>query len=303
MPAFILDGKEVAASIKQQLKLEIDAIRAQVSALNDKSWRERGNPMEYADPTLAVVIVGEDPASQVYVNSKHKTCLELGINSEVIRLPADVTEEELMKTVHRLNADAEVHGILVQMPLPKHIDTNRVINAIWPEKDVDGFSPVNVGNLVIGREGMIPCTPHGIMKMLEYYKIGISGKKAVVIGRSNIVGKPIATLLQAANATVTVCHTKTGASQIKKLCREADIIIVATGVPNSLTADMLSKPRAQVIIDVGINRIDGKLCGDVDFENVKEVAGYITPVPGGVGPLTIAMLMFNTIAAYKQQTK
>lgn len=253
-------------------------------------------------PGLAVIIVGENPASQVYVRNKHKSCEELGIHSEVIAMPEETTKEELIARIDALNEDRKIHGILVQLPLPKQIAAHEaeILNRIDPAKDVDGFHPVNVGRLVTGEEGLVPCTPAGCIRMLELAGIPMDGKKAVVIGRSNIVGKPMFHLLLARNATVTVCHSHT--QNLAEITRDADILVAAIGKPKFVTADMV-KPGATVI-DVGINRIaPKKLVGDVDFEQVKEVAGAITPVPGGVGLLTVAMLMQNVVKAMEMQMK
>ncbi|WP_442950302.1 bifunctional methylenetetrahydrofolate dehydrogenase/methenyltetrahydrofolate cyclohydrolase FolD [Paenibacillus sp. E194] len=278
--ATLLDGKALSRTIREE-------ITAETAGLKDKGIQ----------PGLAVVLVGEDAASQVYVNSKHKTCLELGFNSEVHRLPANTSQEELLALVHRLNEEPSIHGILVQLPLPKHIDEKAVIDAIAVEKDVDGFHPVSVGNMVIGDDSLLPCTPAGIMEMLKRNQIDVAGKHAVVIGRSNIVGKPISLLLQRENATVTMCHSRT--VNMKEITKQADILVVAIGRANFVDRSYI-KPGA-VIIDVGMNRLEnGKLAGDVNFEDVKEICGPITPVPGGVGPMTITMLMFNTLKAAKR---
>lgn len=245
-------------------------------------------------PGLAVILVGDDPASQVYVRNKVKACGEAGIHSVLETYPASLTQDELLARIAALNADPTIHGILVQLPLPPHIDAQRVIEAIAPAKDVDGFHVANAGALLVGQRGYWPCTPYGCMKMLEHIGIELRGKHAVVIGRSNIVGKPMALLLLQANATVTICHSAT--ANLAQHTRQADVIVAAVGRPRMLTADMV-KPGA-VVLDVGINRLpDGKLCGDVDFDAVREVAGWITPVPGGVGPMTIAMLLLNTVEA------
>ncbi|WP_046173799.1 bifunctional methylenetetrahydrofolate dehydrogenase/methenyltetrahydrofolate cyclohydrolase FolD [Domibacillus indicus] len=275
MTAAIIDGKAIAKDIRAELKEEIEELKAAGTT-----------------PGLAVVIVGEDPASHTYVNSKEKSSKEIGIHSEVYRFPADLTEEALLQKVEELNNDKNIHGILVQLPLPKHISEDKVIDAISPEKDVDGFHPVNVGKLVIGKDTFYSCTPYGIMKMLEKENISLEGRHVVVIGRSNIVGKPAALLSLMNNATVTICHSRT--KNLKEVTRQADVVIAAVGIPNYVTADHL-KPGA-IVIDVGINRNeDGKLCGDVDFNSAKETAGAITPVPGGVGPMTITMLLYNTV--------
>ncbi|MDR3592113.1 MAG: bifunctional methylenetetrahydrofolate dehydrogenase/methenyltetrahydrofolate cyclohydrolase FolD [Negativicutes bacterium] len=283
MTAKLLDGNQIAAVIRQDVAKEVEKLRQE----------------EDITPGLAVVIVGENPASKVYVNRKHKACEETGIYSEVIRLPDTTTEDELSAVLKGLNCDGRINGILVQLPLPKHINTERILDQIRPDKDVDGFHPLNVGNLSIGREGLVPCTPHGVIKMLEISGIPVEGKRAVIIGRSNIVGKPMANLLLARNATVTVCHSRT--ADLPAVAREGDLLVAAIGKPGFVTKDMV-KPGATVI-DVGINRVGDKLVGDVDFAAVREVAGAITPVPGGVGPLTIAMLLFNTVKAAKLQLK
>ena len=284
LTATILSGKVFATQFKEEAKKEI---------LNIKQ--------EYGvTPGLAVIIVGENPASKVYVRNKHKACEEIGIYSEVIEMPETTTKEELIRKIDELNFRKEIHGILVQLPLPKTIAQHEeeILNEINPFKDVDGFHPINVGKLVTGQEALIPCTPHGCLKMLEASNINIDGAHAVVIGRSNIVGKPMAHLLLSKNATVTICHSHT--KNLKEICKSADIIVAAIGKPKFITADMI-KPGATVI-DVGINRIaPKKLVGDVDFENAVNVAGAITPVPGGVGLLTIAMLMQNTVTALKMQ--
>jgi len=247
-----------------------------------------------------VVIVGNDPASRVYVNSKKKACEDLGMYSREYALPEDTTEEELLKLVYELNNDDEINGILVQLPLPKHLDEKLIINNILPEKDVDAFHPVNVGKIMIGDFDFLPCTPAGVMELIKETGIDISGKECVVIGRSNIVGKPQAMLMLHKNATVTICHSKT--KDLKEVVKRADIVIAAVGIANMVTKDMIKE--GAIVIDVGMNRLEnGKLCGDVDFESVSEVASYITPVPGGVGPMTIAMLMQNTLTAAKIKNK
>lgn len=245
-------------------------------------------------PGLAVLLVGEDPASQVYVRNKVKACEEAGMHSLLERLPADLSEEQLLKRIQELNEDKSIHGILVQLPLPKHLNSHLVIESIAPEKDVDGFHVANAGALMIGDPLFRPCTPYGCMKMLESINYDIKGARAVVVGASNIVGKPMAMLLLQAGATVTICNSKT--KDLSAHTKEADILVVATGKPKMITGNMV-KPGA-IVIDVGINRLpDGKLCGDVDFESVQQVAGAITPVPGGVGPMTITMLLLNTLEA------
>ena len=282
MSAKILYGKDFAEQIK-------NSVRADIEKLN-------------VTPGLAVIIVGENPASQVYVRNKHKTCEELGIKSEVIAMPEDTTKDNLLAKIDELNADKNIHGILVQLPLPDAIKkySEEILNRINPLKDVDGFHPVNVGNLVIGNPALVPCTPAGCIEMLDLAGIEIDGKRAVIIGRSNIVGKPMLHLLIARNATVTVCHSHT--KNLADITREADILVAAMGKPKFITADMI-KPGA-VVIDVGINRIaPKKLVGDVDFDNAVEVASAITPVPGGVGLLTVAMLMKNVIKAVQLQNE
>ena len=276
MAAQIINGKEIAAQIRSELK-------ERVTALTDQG----------RTPGLAVVLVGDNPSSEVYVRQKKKACQEIGIYSEEHRLPASITQEELIALIDRLNADPKIHGILVQLPLPDGLDENEVIERIDPKKDVDGFHPINVGRLAIGLKAYVPCTPAGVLELVKRTGTSISGKKVVVLGRSNIVGKPAARLFLKENATVTVCHSRT--ENIDEECRQADILVVAVGHPQLVKKDWV-KPGA-VVIDVGINRVDGKLVGDVDFEEVKEVAGALTPVPGGVGPMTIAMLMKNTVGA------
>ncbi len=279
--AEIISGKEVAAVLNE-------GTAAKVAELKNKRIRV----------CLGDKIVGVDPASKLYLNNKKKACEKLGITSYEYVLPEITTQEELMQTVKELNERADVNGILCQLPLPKHLDSNAVIDAIAPEKDVDCFSPTNVGLLNIGRGRLSPCTPAGIMDMLEYKNISVSGKHCVVIGRSNIVGKPMSALLLAADATVTVCHSKT--QNLKEITKTADVLIAAVGRPKFVTADMVKD--GAVVIDVGIHRTEsGKLCGDVDFDSVEPKASYITPVPGGVGPMTIARLMRNTVTAAKLQ--
>ena len=277
MTAQIIDGKAIAQEVRMEWKVRADRLVA------------RG-----VTPGMAVIIVGNDPASKVYVANKVKACKELGLYSIHIELPENATEAELLAEIETLNRDPRIHGILVQLPLPKHLDAHRVIEAINPDKDVDGFHEKNVGALVTGETPFPSCTPYGVMVMLEKTGVQIEGRHAVVVGRSNIVGKPMALLLLHKNATVTICTSKT--VDLAKHTRDADILVAAVGKPNFITKDMV-KPGA-VVIDVGINRnSEGKLVGDVDFANVKEVAGYITPVPGGVGPMTIAMLIANTVRA------
>ena len=280
--AVIIDGKEVARHIKDEVKREV--------ALLGESG---------IFPALAVILVGNDPASSVYVRNKQKACIETGIEPVQITLPEDTSERELLEYIEKLNSDERISGILVQLPLPHGISVERVISAISPEKDVDCFTRENVGRIVDGKYGFLPCTPAGIMELLEYYNIEVSGKECVVVGRSNIVGKPMALLLLNKNATVTVAHSKT--KDLANVCRRADILVAAVGKPEFITAEMVKE--GAVVIDVGINRMpDGALVGDVARE-VRDVASYITPVPGGVGPMTIAMLLRNTVYAAKMQNK
>lgn len=282
--AILIDGKETARAVRGEIR---DAVAA--------FTKESG-----VIPGLAVVIVGDDPASRVYVRNKHRACEEVGIRSDVHALPADTSEAELLTLVAGLNADPTVNGILVQLPLPKHLDEEKVILAIDPAKDVDAFHPVNVGRIMIGNFTFAPCTPAGVMELLRHYNIPVAGKHCVIIGRSNIVGKPQAMLMLKENATVTVCHSRTVG--LADITRTADILVAAVGRPGFVTADMVRD--GAVVIDVGINRTaEGKLCGDVDFAAVSEKASYITPVPGGVGPMTITMLLKNTLAAAKDQLK
>ena len=284
MTARLLERKVFAAKLKEEAGKKAQELKAKYGIT----------------PGLAVIIVGENPASQVYVRNKHKACTELGFYSEGVELPATTTREELLAEIQRLNNDEKIHGILVQLPLPKELQPyeSEVLEAINPLKDVDGFHPVNVGRLVTGQKALVPCTPHGCLRMLELAEIPVEGANAVIIGRSNIVGKPMFHLLLGKNATVTICHSRT--KNLAEITRQADILVAAVGKAGFVTADMV-KPGAAVI-DVGINRIaPKKLVGDVDFEAVKEVAGAITPVPGGVGLLTIAMLMQNTVEAARLQ--
>ncbi|MBP3919888.1 MAG: bifunctional methylenetetrahydrofolate dehydrogenase/methenyltetrahydrofolate cyclohydrolase FolD [Clostridia bacterium] len=275
--AVIIDGKKIA----QETRAEI---AAQVAEQKNQGFT----------PGLAVIIVGENPASQVYVRNKHKACGEAGMYSEVIALPEATTEEELLSVIARLNDDTKIDGILVQLPLPKHINETQVLNAIRPDKDVDAFHPVNTGKIMIGNPDFLPCTPAGVMVMLKKSGIDVTGKHCVVVGRSNIVGKPMAMLLLAANGTVTVCHSKT--QNLAEVTRSADILVVAIGRADFITGDMIKE--GAVVIDVGMNRrADGKLTGDVEFASCAEKASYITPVPGGVGPMTITMLLQNTLTA------
>ena len=285
----LIDGKELARSLRGEIAAGVAALKS-----------EKG-----VTPGLAVILVGDNPASVSYVTAKEKACTEAGMLSREIRLPAETTEEELVSLVKKLNCDPEIHGILVQLPVPKHIRDKAVIDAIAPEKDVDGFTPINVGKMMIGDECFLPCTPHGIIKLIEFSGMDIRGKHAVVIGRSNIVGKPVAALLarKETNATVTLCHT--GTTDVGHFTRDADIVVVAAGRPNTLTGDMLT-PGA-VVIDVGVNRIPDatkpkgfRLVGDADFESCSKVAGAITPVPGGVGPMTITMLLWNTLESARR---
>jgi methylenetetrahydrofolate dehydrogenase (NADP+) / methenyltetrahydrofolate cyclohydrolase len=273
--AKVIDGKAVSQKIKAEVKKRVDALS------------EKG-----VTPGLAVVLIGDNSASHTYVKNKKKTCESLGMRSDLHQFSESISEAELLETIRNLNRDPGVHGILVQLPLPGHIDEFKVILAIDPEKDVDGFHPISVGNMMIGREAYLPCTPHGIIKLLEHYEIDPSGKHTVVIGRSNIVGKPVGQLMLQRDSTVTYCHSRT--KDLASYTRQADILISAIGRAKFLNSSFI-KPGA-VVIDVGMNRDEnGKLCGDVDFEDVKETAGYLTPVPGGVGPMTIAMLMENTV--------
>ena len=290
MSARLLEGKVFAGQFKEDAKTRADRL--------EEKYGVR--------PGLAVIIVGHDPASEVYVRNKHKACEELGIYSEVIEMPEESTKEEILARIDSLNKDRKIHGILVQLPLPKALRPAEaeILDSIDPVKDVDGFHPVNVGRMVKGEEALLPCTPHGCLKMLELAGIPLEGKKAVVVGRSNIVGKPMLHLLLAKNATVTICHSRT--ENLPAVTREADILVAAVGRPKFITAEMVKE--GATVIDVGINRLPpaepgakGKLVGDVDFEAVKEVAGAITPVPGGVGLLTVAMLMENVVQAAEMQ--
>lgn len=283
MSAIIIDGKQVAADIRAEVAQKVAALKK-----NGKN------------ACLAVILVGENPASVSYVTGKQKALAEVGMQDRSVHLPENTTEEDLLKLIEQLNNDNTVHGILVQLPLPKHINEDKVIMAISPEKDVDGFHPVNVGNMMIGRPGFLPCTPHGIIVLLQRMGIETSGKHAVVIGRSNIVGKPVSVLLaqKSVNCTVTLCHT--GTKNLPEITKQADIVVVASGHPHTLTGDMIKE--GAVVIDVGVNRIPDsskksgfRLVGDCDFDDLKEKASFITPVPGGVGPMTIAMLMVNTL--------
>ena len=282
--AEIIDGKLVSSVMRESLKSEVATFKV-----------EGGNNVG-----LAVILVGNDPASAVYVRNKHRACEQVGIDSYQIELPESTSEEELLATIDRLNSDDKINGILVQLPLPKHISEKKVIERIDPKKDVDAFHPENVGRIMIGNYTFLPCTPAGIIALLDYYKINIEGKNCVVIGRSNIVGKPMSLLLTERNGTVTLCHSRT--KGLKEICKNADLIVVAIGKAEFLTADMVKD--GAVVIDVGINRLaDGRLVGDVHFDQVKEVASMITPVPGGVGPMTITMLLYNTLSAAKMQNE
>lgn len=275
-----IDGKVISAAVKERIKGEVAALGEQGISVG-----------------LAVIIVGQDPASQIYVANKKKACEALGIRSEEYALPEETTEETLLGLIEELNARKDINGILCQLPLPRHLDEKKVLNTISPEKDVDAFHPHNVGRIMIGDFDFVPCTPAGIMEMLHYEGISVEGKTCVVIGRSNIVGKPMGMLLLHENGTVTIAHSRT--KNLKELCRTADILVASVGKAKFVTADMVKE--GAVVIDVGINRVDGKVCGDVDFENVCEKTSAITPVPGGVGPMTIAMLMQNTLTAAKRQ--
>ncbi len=276
----LLDGKLTSQKVKDRLKTMIDN-------------------KEIEQPHLAVILVGEDPASQVYVRNKEKACEYVGIKSTAHRLPATIAQEELTKLIHSLNDDDSVDGILLQLPLPKGLDSQACLEEISPNKDVDGLHPVNQGKLAIGLKGLRPCTPSGVMTMLNEYNIELEGKNVVVLGRSNLVGKPLAVMLTAANATVTHCHSKT--KNLQEICKNSDIIVTAIGIPKFLTKDYVKEDT--VIIDVGINRTDDGLCGDVDFEDVKELASSMTPVPGGIGPMTIAQLLVNTVEAKKMKSQ
>lgn len=279
--AKLIDGKVISAAVKQRVADEVAELKT-----------------KGIEPCLAVIIVGEDPASKVYVANKEKACAATGMKSLKFALPAETTNEELLALIEKLNNDSSVNGILCQLPLPRHLDETAVINAISPLKDVDAFHPVNVGKIMTGDYDFLPCTPAGIMEMLDYENIDIEGKTCVVIGRSNIVGKPMSMLLLHKNGTVTICHSRT--KNLKEVCASADILVAAVGRANFVTADMVKE--GAVVIDVGINRMDdGKLCGDVNFTECEPKAAYITPVPGGVGPMTIATLMKNTLTAAKKQ--
>ncbi len=281
--AIVLDGKIVAQNVKQEIKKEVDDLKK-----------------EGINPKLAVIMVGDDPSSKIYVRNKSLACNELGIEYEEYILKEETTMEDLLELIYKLNNDKTVNGILLQSPIPKKLDINKAFETISPKKDVDGFNPYNVGKLCLGQDTFISCTPNGIMKILEEYGINIEGKEAVVVGRSNIVGKPMIQCLLNKNATVTVCHSRT--VDLGKVTSRADILVVAIGKERFITKDMVKE--GAVVIDVGINRMNnGKICGDVDFEEVEKIASYVTPVPGGVGPMTIAMLMKNVVKAAKIQNK
>ncbi len=282
--AQIISGKEVALKVRERIKNEVEELLTKTGKR----------------PGLAVIIVGEDPASQVYVRNKAKGCEEVGFHSEVYRLPEQTEMSELLALINKLNNDENIHGILCQLPLPKHLDETEVILAIDPNKDVDAFHPVNTGKIMIGNYSFLPCTPAGVMEIIASTGVDISGKECVVVGRSNIVGKPQAMLLLQKNGTVTICHSRT--KNLAETTKRADILVVAVGRPNFITGDMIKE--GAIVVDVGINRMDdGKLVGDVHFESAEKVASYITPVPGGVGPMTITMLLQNTLTAAKQQIK
>ena len=277
--AEIIDGKELAKKVRKELKKEVDSLK------------EKG-----VNPKLAVIMVGNDPGSTVYLRNKSKACEKVGIEFEEFLFEENITEELLLETIDKLNKDDSIHGILLQCPVPKHIDVNKAFRRISPNKDVDGFNPINVGNLTIGEDAFISCTPYGVVKMFEEYNIETEGKRAVILGRSNIVGKPMIQCMLNKNSTVTVCHSRT--QNIGEIIKEADIVIAAIGKPNFVKADMVKD--GAVVIDVGINRLeDGTITGDVDYENVAPKASFITPVPGGVGPMTIAMLLNNVVKAAK----
>lgn len=282
--AIIIDGKATSLAMKEELKVKIDEFSAKNGFV----------------PGLSVIIVGDDPASAVYVRNKQNACAAVGIKSTTYRLPGETTEEELLTLIARLNADASVHGILVQLPLPKHISEEKVLATISPSKDVDAFHAENVGHIMIGNYQFLPCTPAGVMALLERYGITVEGKNCVVIGRSNIVGKPQAMLLLEKNGTVTICHSRT--KNLADITRQADILVAAVGRPKFVTADMVKE--GATVIDVGINRLpDGTLCGDVDFAEIEKKAYAITPVPGGVGPMTVTMLLYNTLTAAEKTLK
>jgi len=279
--AHLIDGKALALSIREQIGKDVAQLAIHTNLR----------------PGLAAILVGDDPASAVYVKNKKAACEKAGLYADQHKLPSETTQSELLALIEKMNADPKIHGILVQLPLPKHIDSKVILEAVSPEKDADGFHPYNVGRLVGGDPVFVPCTPKGVMRMIESTGQSLEGKRAVVVGRSNIVGKPVALLLMHANATVTVCHSRT--RDLPGVCREADIVVAAIGRAHFVTRDMIKE--GAIVIDVGINRLeDGRLVGDVDFEAVKEQAGWITPVPGGVGPMTIAMLLQNTLESAKR---
>ncbi|SFA96796.1 MULTISPECIES: bifunctional methylenetetrahydrofolate dehydrogenase/methenyltetrahydrofolate cyclohydrolase FolD [unclassified Bacillus (in: firmicutes)] len=280
MKAIMIDGKEIASNLRKDMQAEVDLLK-----------------IEQIIPGLAVILVGNDHASRTYVNNKRKACEDLGMHSLLIEMPDSVSEQDLLAKISELNHDDSIHGILVQLPLPKHIDEKKVIECIIPEKDVDGFHPINIGRMMTGQDAFLPCTPYGILKLLEKMNIEITGKHVVVIGRSNIVGKPAGQLFLNKNATVTYCHSQT--TDLKKFTKQADILVSAIGKAKFITADHLKD--GAVVIDVGMNRDEeGKLCGDVHYDEAKEKASYITPVPGGVGPMTITMLLHNTLKSARQ---
>lgn len=279
MAAKIIDGRLVAKNIREGLKAEVEKLKE-----------------EGIEPGLAVVLAGENPASMIYVKNKGEACRSAGIYSEEHRVPDSIEESALLELISRLNMDSRINGILVQLPLPSHINKNKILKAISPDKDVDGFHEINMGRLLTGQEGLVPCTPFGIIKLIEHYNIPVDGKFAVIVGRSNIVGKPVAMMLLQKNATIAICHSRT--ANIREICTMGDIVIAAAGRPGMITGDMIKE--GAVVIDVGINRLEsGKLTGDVDYESASKRAGWITPVPGGVGPMTIAMLLYNTVKAAK----
>ena len=283
MPAQIIDGKAISNKLKLQIRQQVDQLKARD-----------------VQPGLAAVLVGDNPASVIYVRNKRKTCDEVGIYSEEHRLPEPTTQEEVLHLIEGLNSNSKIHGILIQLPLPKQINTDRVLNAVSPEKDVDGLHPYNVGRLTMGTPQFVPCTPAGVIAMLDEYKIPIEAQRAVIVGRSNLVGRPLSLLLMHRHATITVCHSRT--KEIAAICREGDILVAAMGKPKFITVEMVKNGAA--VIDVGINRLEtGQLVGDVDFEPVSKKAGWITPVPGGVGPMTVVMLMYNTLQSAKRSVK
>lgn len=283
MPAQIIDGKAIANKLKLQIRQEVDQLKAQG-----------------IQPGLAAVLVGDNPASMIYVRNKRKACDEVGIYSEEHRLPEQTKQEDLLNLIESLNSNPKIHGILIQLPLPKQINTDRVLNAVSLAKDVDGLHPYNVGRLTMGTPQFVPCTPAGVIAMLDEYKIPIEGRRAVIVGRSNLVGRPLSLLLMHRHATITVCHSRT--KEIGAICREGDILVAAMGKPKFITAEMVKK--GAVVVDVGINRLEtGQLVGDVDFESVSKKAGWITPVPGGVGPMTVVMLMYNTLQSARRSAK